>query len=235
VERTIVVGDVHGCRAELEELLSKLALGSEDALYFVGDLIARGPDGVGVLDLAARLEARSVMGNHERRLLHARAARARGERGPRLGPSHERLLAELGASHWEQLEALPLWLDVSSHPLRIVHAGVVPGVPIQEQDPWALTHMRCLSDDGKPTDARGATLWGERYREEPHVVFGHNAVDGLQLHSRATGLDTGCVYGGRLTALVLPAGEPVPKKKDRPDVLRSVRARAAYVEIPPGA
>ncbi|MCE7975535.1 MAG: hypothetical protein DYG92_14635, partial [Leptolyngbya sp. PLA1] len=74
VGRTIVVGDVHGCRAELEELLSRLAFGREDALYLVGDLVARGPDGPGVLDLAAGLGAAAVQGNHEWRLLQVRAA-----------------------------------------------------------------------------------------------------------------------------------------------------------------
>lgn len=233
--RTIVVGDVHGCRAELEELLSRLGFGRQDRLYFVGDLLARGPDGPGVLDLVAELGAASVLGNHEWRLLHARAARARGERGPKLGASHEHLMQVLEERHWAALEAMPYWLELPPHALRVVHAGLVPGVPIERQDPWLLTHLRSIADDGTPSDKRGPPLWGERYRESPHVVFGHNAVDGLQLHAHATGLDTGCVYGNRLSALVLDAGAPVPPKKDRRDVIVSVRARKAYVDMKPGA
>lgn len=233
--RTIIVGDVHGCRAEFEELLSRLAFGREDALYLVGDLVARGPDGPGVLDLAARLGAAAVQGNHEWRLLRVRAARARGEPGRRLGPSHELLMRALEDRHWAALEALPYWLDLPAHELRVVHAGVVPGTPMERQDPWALTHMRSIDDDGVPSDRRAQPLWAERYRELPHVVFGHNAVDGLQLASHATGLDTGCVYGNQLSALVLGPGERVPPKRERRDLIVSVRARKAYVEMKPGA
>jgi len=235
VARTIVVGDVHGCLAELEELLSRVALGRDDCLCFVGDLVARGPDGPGVLDLAVALGARAVLGNHEERLLQARAERRRGELGRKLGPSHAWLMEVLEDRHWATLEGLPLWIDHPAHELRVVHAGVVPGVPIGEQDPWVLTRLRTLADDGTPSDKRGATLWGEHYHESPHIAFGHNAVDGLQLHPHATGLDSGCVYGNALSALVLPAGQRVPPANERRDLIVSVRARRAYVEMKPGA
>lgn len=208
-----------------------MSFGSGDALFSVGDLVARGPDGAGVLELVASVGGRAVQGNHERRLLEARAARDGGEPGRRLGASHTHLLETLAPHHWQMLEALPLWLDLSEHELRIVHAGLVPGMAMELQDPWVLTHIRTLDADGAPSDKRGATLWGERYLEGPHVVFGHNAVDGLQLHARATGLDTGCVYGNRLTALVLAAGARVPPEGERPDVMVSVRARRQYVDL----
>lgn len=228
--RTIVIGDVHGCRTELDELLDRVALAQGDALCFVGDLVARGPDSAGVLDRVAQLGATLVVGNHEWRLLAAR----RGE-AVRLGPSHQALMKSLDDRHFATLQAMRAWVDFPEHDLRVVHAGVVPGVPIEAQDPWALSHLRTLRDDGTPSATRDFTLWGERYHEAPHVVFGHNAVDGLQLHPFATGIDTGCVYGGRLTAMVLAAGERVPPKQDRRDVLVSVRARRAYVELEPGA
>jgi hypothetical protein len=133
---------------------------------FRGDLVARGPTEPGVLDLVAELGASTVQGNHEWRLLVARAARARGEPGRRLGPSHELLMKVLEDRHWAALEAMPYWVDLSAHELRVVHAGVVPGIPIERQDPWVLTHLRTLDDDGTPSDKRGATLWGERYRED---------------------------------------------------------------------
>lgn len=232
--RSVIVGDVHGCAAELEDLLDRVGFGAGDALHFVGDLVARGPDGERVLDRARELGASVVRGNHEQRLLDVRAARARGERGPKAGPSHERLLGTLSPRHWKLLESLPLHCDLPEHDLRIVHAGVVPGLPIEEHEPWALLHMRTLDAQGEPSDERDGTLWGKRYRGPPHVVFGHNAVDGLQLHAYATGLDTGCVYGGELSALVLPRGAPVPPVADRRDAIVSVRARRAYVAMRKG-
>lgn len=228
--RTVIVGDVHGCRAELEDLLEVVGLGAADRLLFVGDLVARGPDSKGVLDLATRLGAGSVLGNHEKKLLDARRAQRNGER-PKLGSSHRELLETLSDPYWAILESLPLHLDCPEHDLRIVHAGLVPGVPIEEQAPWVLTHIRTLEDDGTPSGERGPPLWASRYHEPPHVVFGHNAVDGLQLFEHATGLDTGCVYGGALTALVLAENQPVPPLADRGDALKSVPARRAYVQF----
>jgi hypothetical protein len=74
--------------------------------------------------------------------------------------------------------------------------------------------VRTLQRDGRASSREGAVLWGARYAGPPHVVFGHNAAPGLQLHRWATGLDTGCVYGGRLTAMVLAEGQRIPLAYD---------------------
>src|SRR5438270_5081272 len=67
--RTILVGDVHGCSRELDALLDRIRFSSGDRLVFVGDLIARGPDSLGVLDVERRTGALIVRGNHEQKLL----------------------------------------------------------------------------------------------------------------------------------------------------------------------
>lgn len=224
----MVIGDVHGCRAELEELLGRVGLGEGDRLVSVGDLVARGPDSAGVLALVRGLGGLAVRGNHEQRVLDAWLARQRGEPEPRLRPHHSRLLEELDEAELSELAAMPLWLDLPDHDARVVHAGIVPGVAMEQQDPWALLHMRTLVN-GAPSDRRGPTLWGAEYRARPHILFGHNAVDGLQLHPCATGLDTGCVYGGELCALVLPAACPLPPPAERRAWIVSVPARRAYV------
>lgn len=233
VGRTVWIGDVHGCADELEELLGRLAVGAGDRVVFVGDLVARGPDSRRVLRIARELGALAVRGNHEQRVLAAHAARSRGERPPRLGPAHQRLLTELGPEDWEQLEALPLSLEFPEHGVRVVHAGVVPGVPFEEQQPWALLHIRSLTALGAASDRYSASSWALHYEGPPHVVFGHNAQAGLQLAVAATGLDTGCVYGGELTAMVLREAEAPPPPAERRDVLTSVPARRRYVDYGP--
>jgi len=227
VARSIFIGDVHSCAAELAELLSAVAVSADDHLYFVGDLLTRGPDARGVLALFRSLRARSAMGNHEQRLLAARHARLRGEPGPKLGTSHAEVAAQLSDEDWAVLESFPLWIDLPEHDVRVVHAGVVPGVAFEAQDPWLLTHIRSVDEHGKPSEKWG-TLWGSLYRGSPHIVFGHNARQLPQLHPDATGLDTGCVYGGALTALVLPEGFRPPPADSRRDALVSVRALRAY-------
>lgn len=227
MRRSVIIGDVHGCLDELTRLLESLEATQDDRVYFVGDLVARGPDTTGVLALCRRLGARSVRGNHEARLLAARHAQQDGKRR-RLSNAHYPLLRRLSDADWEYLESLPLWIDLPEHDLRIVHAGVLPGRPFEQQDEWTLTHVRSLDADGRPSDKSELAPWAAAYAAGPHIVFGHNSRVGLQLQPNATGIDTGCVYGGRLTALVLSEGQRVPAVDDRRAVLRSVAARQMH-------
>jgi hypothetical protein len=227
--RTIIVGDVHGCVDELGRLLDEVAPGASDRVLFVGDLIARGPDSLGVLALYRQVKGQSVLGNHESKLLLAHRARLEGTKRPRVSALHYALLHRLGDEDWALLEQLPLSLSVPEHGLCVVHAGVLPGQSLAVQDPWILTHIRSLDPDGKPSPRHDYQPWAERYEGEPHIVFGHNSRLGLQLHPSATGLDTGCVYGGRLTALVLGARERIPSAAgERRARLCSVPAARAY-------
>ncbi len=211
--RTIIVGDVHGCRRELEQLLDRVDFSAGDKLVFVGDLIARGPDTLGVLDVARTTGAIVVRGNHEQKLLawrEARMSRLRGEaaREVKLGPVHEKVSRALRPVDWSLLETSPLWLDLPEHGARVVHAGVQPGVAMDRTKPSTFLRIRTVRVDER---GRGHdVLWGARYAGPPHVIFGHNAAPGLQLHRWATGLDTGCVYGGRLTAMVLADHARIP-------------------------
>lgn len=226
--RTILIGDVHGCAVELSELLERLAPSRSDRVVFVGDLVARGPDSRRVLRIVREIGALSVRGNHEEKLLAARQARRAGRAKPKLGASHAALVEQLDEEEWAQLEALPLRLELEPLGLWVVHAGVVPGVAWEAQDPWILTHIRSLDDDGTPS-ARWGRPWGASYRG-PHIVFGHNAQRAPQLHVDATGIDTACVYGGELTALVLLDGAPIPPSENRREALVSVAAKQPYVD-----
>lgn len=225
--RTLFIGDVHSCADELSDLLDHAALASDDRVFFTGDLLSRGPKPHQVLELFRKLGARAPIGNHEQRLIDAHRARQSGEKGPRLSPSHQAIVKELEEPDWALLEAMPLFVDVPEHGVLLAHAGVDPSVPLDRQDPWIVTHIRSIDADGKPSEKWGEP-WGARYTGPPHIVFGHNARKEPQLHPFATGLDTGCVYGGRLTAMVLPVGSEPPGVSDRGDCLISVPAREAY-------
>jgi hypothetical protein len=231
VPRTLIIGDVHGCADELVDLLHLVGVQPGDRVVFVGDLVGRGPYPKLVVEMARSLDALAVRGNHEQRLLEWRA-----EPSPGRLPRSLRSLAEdptqrLGSASWAWLAALPLWLELPEHGARVVHAGVVPGRPMAEQRPRDLVEMRCLSPNGEAEAQRGGTLWGLGYEGPPHVIFGHNANEDPQLHLWATGIDTGCVYGGSLTAMVLGGGQPVPSLAERASCLWSVAARRRYAPI----
>lgn len=229
--RSIFIGDVHGCARELERLLEAVHWSSSDRVYFVGDLVARGPKSSDVLGIFRRIRAQGVLGNHEDRLLEARDARRAGRTGPHLSPSHESLMTRLSEEDWALLETLPLALDIPEHDVRVVHAGVVPGVPLAKQQRRDLLKMRALESDGTATSSWRERSWAADYAGPPHVVFGHNALSGVQLHPHATGLDSACVYGGALTALVLPRDARVPPPEARRPLLVSVQAAERYVDL----
>jgi hypothetical protein len=228
---TAIVGDVHGCSAELEELLEQLRFREgHDRLFFVGDLVVRGPDPHGTLALVRKIASGVVRGNHEDRLLAWR------RRARPLGAEHERLARVLSDEQWAMLDAMPLWIELPEHDVVIVHAGVVPGVPLERTAPEALLKIRTVDADGRWSDEPDeGPLWGSRYEGPPHVVFGHNARAGPQLHEWATGIDTGCVYGGRLTATVLAEGQRMPRGTAAGATLRSVPARRAYYAAKAGS
>jgi hypothetical protein len=224
--RTIIVGDLHGCRDELEDLLALIGFGSSDRLVSVGDLVVRGPNPAGTVDLIRKLSGRAVRGNHEDRLLRHRQMPR--HLAPPLGSLQREVVRAFKQHHWEFLASLPLWLDLPEHNLRVVHAGVDPRFPIDRQSPRVLMYCRSLDAYGTPTERHSQTLWGEVYAGPPHLVFGHNAKDFPQIHTHATGIDTGCVYGGRLTAMVLRKDEQPPPPNERRSVLVSVPARRKY-------
>jgi hypothetical protein len=215
--RTVIVGDVHGCLDELLELVETCGGLSSARFVLVGDLVATGPDSQGVVQWVRESGAGAVLGNHDAHVLRLRDG---SNAAPK--PHHVAVAESLTPADWAHLAALPLWLAVDAHggvredPTRdasashlVVHGGVVPGVPLGKQERTNLLNLRSIADDGTPSKKLEGAPWASLWRGPPHVVFGHDAVRGLQRHPWATGLDSGCVYGRALTALVLPTGELV--------------------------
>ncbi|MDB4980665.1 MAG: metallophosphatase [Myxococcales bacterium] len=215
--RTVIVGDVHGCLDELLALVEKCGGLSSARFVLVGDLVAKGPDSQGVVQWVRESGARAVLGNHDAHVLRLRDGSHATSK-----PHHDAVSASLTSADWAHLAALPLWLAVDAQrgPLEdatrdadashlVVHGGLVPGVPLGKQERANLMNLRSITDDGAPSKRIEGAPWASLWRGPPHVVFGHDAVRGVQRHAWATGLDSGCVYGRALTALVLPTGELV--------------------------
>lgn len=216
----VFIGDIQGCRVELDALLDRIGFDPvRHEVWCVGDLVNRGPDNVGVLRRLRSIGANSVLGNHDLNLL----AVASGLREPRPrdtiadvleAPDRHELLAWLRARPLVQT-----WPD-----LVLVHAGLHPGwidprrvavpletriragrLPLSEPDLRFLVGVRhCDARGRRPDDDRHP---GDRYRPWDHfyrgrrtVVFGHWSMRGRVQEERIRGLDTGCVWGGALTA-----------------------------------
>ena len=214
--RTLVIGDVHGCLDELRALVLKAGVTDDDDVVFVGDLVAKGPDSPGVVSWARERGAAAVLGNHDEHALRALAG------DPAAKAAHLAVAASLSKADAAWLAALPLWVRPRSGtaPRVVVHGGMVAGVPVEKQAREHLLTMRSVAADGMPSKRIEGTPWAAVWSGPEHAVFGHDAVRGLQQHTHATGLDTGCVYGRELTGLLLPAHQ-----------LISVPARRAYAAM----
>jgi bis(5'-nucleosyl)-tetraphosphatase (symmetrical) len=254
------IGDVQGCDDELQALLELLKFSADrDRLWFVGDLVNRGPKSLATLRRVRALadNAVVVLGNHDLHLL----AVAHGCHRRRRSDTLDELLAA------PDRDALLEWL--AGRPLAhaeggdlMVHAGVVPQWTValtlklareieaalrsdprslfdhmygNEPDRWSdalagmdrlrfainvLTRLRVCTADGRvdltvkgapPAPPSPLRPWFEipgRRSSEARIIFGHWSALGLTLRPGVAGLDSGCVWGGALTALDLDAQRP---------------------------
>jgi serine/threonine protein phosphatase 1 len=172
-----VVGDVHGSRAALEALLASLDLSDDDLVVFVGDLVRKGPDSPGVVDIV-RDDPRlvTVRGNNEQKIV-------RGDKDPDW-------LREGDRAYFESLP-----VAISFDDALVVHGGVDPERSLEGHTLEELLTMRAPHGDGYD-----GPFWYDDYDGPHRVFFGHTVHDAPVEREHAVGLDTGCVYGGTLTA-----------------------------------
>jgi len=230
--RTVVVGDVHGCLEELDELLRVVQLRPGfDRLVFVGDLLDRGPDSVGVVRRARELGALSVLGNHEDKHLRWARRQVPARRGayPRSGTERPAASERLSRADLAWLSGLPPVLSLGRG-WAVVHGGLSPRRPLRAQLPDEVIRLRLVDGDGRMVapsrngPPRELARWATRWPGPDSIIYGHHvlSMDEPRVEApapgvRCVGLDTGCCYGGRLSALILPSEEIV-----------SVPARGAY-------
>lgn len=214
--RTIAIGDVHGCAEEFEELLNALELDEADRVIQLGDLVNRGPDSHRVIELARVYKIESILGNHELRLLRFH----REGRKDLLKDYDWPTIDQLTELDWEYLYNLPKFRYGADSSLVCVHGGFLPSIPWQKQDVDTITSIQVIDKKGRPakrSDAPDAPPWADRWGGEPFVVYGHTPRSNVLERPGSIGIDTGCVYGGHLTAFVTDNNSLV-----------QVRARTAY-------
>ncbi len=206
MSQTFVIGDIHGCSDMLFELLAKIRpIAQDDTIIFMGDYIDRGTDSRGVIDIVLKLRAEhhrviTLMGNHEFMLLGAMKGYGHKEflnmggdatlKSYDIEPgSLNDLAAKLPGAHVSFLQdLLPYWED-EAH--IYVHAGLQPGVHLTQQSPdWLFWSREDFIDSN--------------YNYGKKVIYGHTPYEKPKVDDNKIGIDTGAVYGGTLTCLVLP-------------------------------
>ncbi len=204
MERTFVIGDIHGCLTLLKRLIDKIPWDPEkDRLIFVGDYIDRGEDPKGVIDFILELKRISekvdcILGNHEAMLLDYLKGKNRelylfnggtvtlasyrfsrkNEDDPLIPEDHLRFFNELKP-----------YIELENY--YIVHAGFRPGIKIEDQ---SLEDMIWIRYEFIESD----------YDFGKKVIFGHTPMQEPLIMQNKIGIDTGAVYGNKLTCIQLP-------------------------------
>ncbi len=232
-----VIGDVHGCRTELEALLGKLGytLTRDEAgravdaappdgrtALFLGDLVDRGPDSPGVLRLVMGMvaagHALAVPGNHENKLTRALSGRnvqvshGLAETLSQLAGEDEAFRQDVaGFCH-----GLVSHLVLDGGRLVVAHAGLKEAY--HGRASGRVRSFALYGDTTGETDEFGLPVrypWAHDYRGRAMVLYGHTPTPDPEWVNNTLCLDTGCVFGGRLTALRYPEKELVSVPAER--------------------
>jgi bis(5'-nucleosyl)-tetraphosphatase (symmetrical) len=212
--RHIFIGDIHGCADELKSLLrlTNYEKGT-DQLYLTGDAFTKGPDPLEVWKTIGSSGAQMVMGNHDDALMERMRAREQGSNESDLSASHLHTLDQLKPV----ADSILLWLEFLPLAIReleftLVHAGINPERGFDRTHREEFLAIRTWP----PTGGIEGPRWHDHYEpsDSRTLVFGHDAPGGLILKRLEpehppylVGLDTGCIYGGKLTAWILEEDE----------------------------
>jgi serine/threonine protein phosphatase 1 len=205
--RILAIGDIHGCNHRLRQLLDRIEIDPHaDTLVFVGDYLDRGPDVRGTIDTLLAIKAIHpnticLRGNHESMFLNyyrdgLDEALFLYNGGMTTLDSYGLTLAEsrrgsgFPDNHLRFLSALPLVYETEEY--FFVHAGVRPGISLAEQTPEDLLWIRHEFIESDEDFGR-------------IVVFGHTPFPEPLIETNKIGIDTGAVFGGRLTCIELPS------------------------------
>ncbi len=234
MKRYIVTTDVHGCYEELVALLNKLNFDpASDVLINLGDIIHRGPNSKGCVDLLRERAHVTLMGNHEEKEIKIRKAINSGQKKEEFAfkwnDEHlavDQSLTELDVN-W--LTTLPYYykLDIDGLTWVFCHAGLLSWRPVEDTKKSIFSHLRYVTPTGKATrieEDKDAKHWSAYWSGPYNVVYGHhvhNLHTPLVIEQNGTttiGLDTGACFGGKLSALILPSREivQVDSKEYRP-------------------
>ncbi len=210
--RLVFIGDIHGCYDELIELLDRIDPTGRDVVISCGDIARKGPEVIRCLELWRHRNYLAVLGNNEVKLLQFADSTVR-----RLLWFPDRAILRRN-DLLDDIRTWPLLIDFPREMLSAVHGGILPGTNVSESSihrqrdvVYRLRYIRKVDGrwemvpkgDEKPSDVLWSTVWnGDRT-----VLYGHTPLEEPRFDKKAIGLDTGCVYGGKLTAAIFDDGK----------------------------
>ncbi len=218
----VIYGDIHGCLEEWEELRKLIPKNSFE--ISVGDILDKGPYPVEALRYAKKNKIFTIMGNHEYKHI-----RKYWGRKVQLDEDQQKVYPKLKKEDFEFIESMPFFLKLNH--LTILHAGITNWIRLNNPPLNIMTlllFLRDVDENGKflPLNHNNpkAKYWADVYNgHEGFVVYGHNPFLEVKKNEFAAGIDTACVYGNKLTALVIKN----TLKPDNYEIIQ-INAKKAY-------
>ena len=208
MSRLIIYGDIHGCYDEFIELRNSLNIQSIDAEVCVGDILTKGKDSIKTLRYIQKNNILSVLGNHEDKLLRFIDHNQSSEKNPiTLDEDEKAIIDDLNTDDIKFLKNLPIFIKFES--ITILHGGLLNNQSlndIKKKDKGKLLRLRYIDQKGKfihyGDEDEYSLFWADLYDgNEGFVVYGHQTFKEPNISPYAIGIDTGCVYGDKLTAI----------------------------------
>ncbi len=209
--RVIVYGDIHGCLDELKKLRKKIKPKNRDIEISVGDFVNKGPKSIETLRYIQKKGILSVVGNNEVKIMkfYKEFQKKGDEFFETLRNFEQHTLSKMTMQDYHFLKTLPYFYKIKN--LTILHGGIPNGVKLKKimnkKEKEELTLMRYLDKDYRPIPYKNikdrSSFWSEVYNgREGFIVFGHHPFEKPKIEDHAIGIDTGAVYGGKLSAIV---------------------------------
>jgi diadenosine tetraphosphatase ApaH/serine/threonine PP2A family protein phosphatase len=208
MSKLIIYGDIHGCYDEFISLRNKINPQENDIEVCVGDIITKGKESIKTLDYIIEHNIQSVLGNHEDKIIRYLKHQQSKKKNPIiLDEDEQNIVQTLLAKHIEYLQSMPLFLQFKN--IVVLHGGVQNNMDlenIQKRDKDKILRLRYLDKDGHfvtlGKEDESSVFWADVYDgNQGFIVYGHEWSQEVKISKFAIGIDTGCVYGNKLSAI----------------------------------
>ena len=213
--KIIIYGDLHGCLDEFIALREKIQPSPDDREIVIGDILDRGPHSNELFRYVRENGIESILGNHEYKYLRYKKHNDKfietGKKNPmKFDENKLKIFNGFDAGDLGFLESLPFFIKIDK--LTLLHAGILNYIDLesaQKKDLEKLLWIRYLKDESTPlalgTEDESSTFWSELYDgKQGIIIYGHEPFKEVKVDTYSLGIDTGCVYGNKLSACIIP-------------------------------
>ena len=211
MSKLIIYGDIHGCYDEFISLRNQINPQKNDIEVCAGDIITKGKKSIKTLDFIIKNNIKSVCGNHEDKIIRYLNHQKSNKENPIiLNNDEQNIIDNLTEKHIQFLENLPLFLKFQN--IIIVHGGLQNYMNLNnlsKKDKQRILRLRYLDENyefiayGKEDEK--SIFWTDIYDgNQGFIIYGHQWLKEVNKSKFAIGIDTGCLYGNKLSAIVFP-------------------------------